>query len=98
MALQLHLSKSNFWYRWRDRGWLLTRSPMLFSERNGYMEFRQLPFGWRLRRLKPLSAVPIIEEREAEALFDKYYYMVRSKPQVKPLEPIPERFFDESAN
>lgn len=51
LKLSAHISATAIWYRRRGRGWMLTRSPLLFSERNGHRKFRRLPFGWRLRRL-----------------------------------------------
>ena len=51
LKLTAHISATSIWYRRRGCGWLLTRSPLLFSERNGHRKFRRLPFGWRLRRL-----------------------------------------------
>lgn len=51
LKLTIHVSATLIWYRRAGVGWALDRSPLLFSERNGYGKFRQLPFGWRLKRL-----------------------------------------------
>jgi hypothetical protein len=51
LRLTVNFSASGIWYRWRDQGWSLDRSPLTFSERNGHKPFRRLPFGWRLIRL-----------------------------------------------
>jgi hypothetical protein len=56
--LTVNISDDGVCYRWRGRGWSLDRSPLTFSERNGYREFRRLPFGWRVKPLINIEVVP----------------------------------------
>jgi hypothetical protein len=43
---------SGFWFRFFGYGLHFTNGRMSFSERNGYVKIRRLPFGWRFKPLK----------------------------------------------
>jgi hypothetical protein len=58
LRLTVNFSASGVWYLWRDQGWSLDRSPLTFSERNGYKPVRRLPFGFKLTRLINIREVP----------------------------------------
>lgn len=56
--LTVNISDDGVWFRWGGRGWSLDRSPLTFSERNGYKPFRRLPFGFRLKPLINIEVPP----------------------------------------
>lgn len=51
-----YISSDVRWFRFGRNGYGLSlkRTSMLFSERNGYDKYLKLPFGWRLKLLKPV--------------------------------------------
>lgn len=44
-----YISRDVIWWR-PFGGWgvMLKRTPLRFSERNGYVKYYRMPFGWRL--------------------------------------------------
>lgn len=46
------ITGTGFWFRILGWGLWFCNSPLSFSERNGYIKVRKLPFGWRWGFLK----------------------------------------------
>lgn len=47
------ISKVSIWFRLGKRGIAFKRTPLPFSERNGFRKYLKLPFGWRVVYLTP---------------------------------------------
>jgi len=51
-GLRFYIGRDIHWFRFRCIGFSIKRTPLVFSERNGYTKYWRLPFGWRLSKLR----------------------------------------------
>jgi hypothetical protein len=61
-----YFSKNLIWVRFgvNSAGFKLSRTRLLFSERNGYKKYIKLPFGWRVSFLNRPSSNWIVGKNE----------------------------------
>lgn len=49
----VYIASTLVWLRCGKHILVISRAPLLFSERNGYKKYKKLWFGWRIMDVKP---------------------------------------------